>query len=98
MDREYRCTEILMDGSVCGKAFSTKHGLACHWAQQRRMGEQLHVASFVKTNSCPWCQSVFSTKGTAVQHVRRAFETHHCAVDRAYTPTKLQDLHDITCP
>ena len=92
------CHEVNCDGTVCGRAFRTRAALQQH--RTRAAGgthDTVHLASFVMTNQCPWCASVFASRAPAMQHVRGAFASGTCSPDWGFLQTEVIDFDSVQC-
>ena len=87
---------------TCGAKFSTQKQLAVHRRRCKKNGHThghlIHINSFVVTNQCPWCKSLFASVESATQHARNAILIGHCAPGRAFMPSDIKVPKDLSCP
>ena len=95
---EYIC-HMNCDMAVCGRAFKTRAALQQH--RSRGLGGihgSVHLAILVQTNQCPWCASALASRASAMQHVRGAFSSGTCKVDRGFLSTGVEEFDSVQCP
>ena len=96
---EFTCGQMLVSGEICTRSFPTMFQLLLHQRQTNDPNHgNIHLTSMVCTNVCPWCNSIFASKSSAIQHVRNSFFHQCCHTDRAYLPSTIVHPGTITCP
>jgi hypothetical protein len=72
------CLDKKFNGEICGRNFASFRDLQLHRVNSTTIGGDhgcLTVASLVVCNCCPNCSTSFSSRETAKQHLRKAFDT-----------------------
>ena len=94
------CELLRVDGSICGQRFQTQKALFAHqrFAQDGEHGTEVHAATLVVTNQCPFCSSAFSSIASAKNHFRRALFHGRCIADSAFLPVEVTPCYDVICP
>ena len=77
--RSFVCQRTKRDGNLCGEQCPA-HQL---WSSSLGGGHGLGGSplAVVRSNEHLWCRSLFSSVGSARQHMRAAYEMGHCRVD-----------------
>lgn len=95
-DVEFPCHLSLPNGAPCNAVFYSKRALAQHVRRGRGIFNQ--IAQAVKTNMCPWCGTIFSSRLSAISHCKRSHKKRFCIPDKRKHVYSVQDLDNWNCP
>ena len=98
-DIMYSCDLCLSSGEQCKAKFNNMRKLVIH----QRMAKQhkhayIHLHSFVITNQCPWCETIFSSQTAAIQHARASMKHDRCIPMLSHFKHKLVPCTHVKCP
>ena len=95
-DGQYVCEHLLKDESICGMRFDEYQKLKMHQARSLDHKIVRDETTFILTNVCCWCNSVFASRETARNHAIQAFKQNYCRLDRG-SPFNVVKEVDYIC-
>ena len=94
----YQCDMVKEDGMVCGKEFNTRRGLKIHQHWMHKQNMDITASCIVQNKQCPFCETWFTHKASAVNHVRSAIQNGVCKPNRNVIPAMpVNEQQKVVC-